>query len=927
MTRRGIFLFLLFCILALNAYATNYAIVVGINDYRYLMPLAYAEKDAQDVAALLTSRGYNVETLVGFGATKEAIQGLIRYYGKESQKAGNYDNLLFFYFSGHGIGGKRTPKTGIYTIFMDVEDEPYTQEELIEDLKAFKGMKVLFLDACYQGLEKDLARKPEIDMRGAIESRSIDLFIAASSGNEAARDGFLFEGERIKNGVATYLFLRGIERQEADLNRDGTITIGEIGDYFDRMKPSIEGVISQKPEAHYLQTLYRQLLLSGGGQGGQTPTGQRPSQQPASEKGTCLLKIKAGNELAQTGQVTIDGRPAGEWEAGWIFIEDIAKGAYRIGLDGDKIEREEQEITFTKDYEVKEISIEGKKAKRAVKIAIEPRSGSVWIDGVEKGTGIIQEMLEVGGIYRIEGKQKGYATKEETLRVPTKGERIDWTIELEKLYAQTYEIDSEPSGAEIEIEIDGEKKGKGPIKVELEEGTHRITAKKEGYEDGEKTIQVTGILKKDLARTPTTVVRIELKPKTYAIEVSSEPSEGGTVRIDNGNWVTSRGESRGYGSAVRVEAEEKVGYRFEGWYEGTNRVSGNTTYSWAVVGNRTLTARYTAQTGTVRIESAPSGAEVSVNGNYKGTTPYTLTGSSGSYEVEVKKSGYITQKKTVRVVAGQTTPERFALTEIPTPPMVQVNRGSFQMGNVENDSEGWVDEKPVHTVTLTYDFWIGKYEVTFNEYDAYCAATGKAQVSDYSFWAGYNLGRGTRPVIWVSWWDAIGYCNWLSEREGLAKAYDIDGNLLDKSGKVTTDITKVEGYRLPTEAEWEYAARGGQNSRGYKYAGSNDLNEVGWYYGYSGNKTHPVGEKKPNELGLYDMSGNVWEWCHDWWDSGYYSKGAQTNPTGPSSGAYRVVRGGSWYSSARSCRAANRSDFTPSSSSSFLGLRVSRTVF
>ena len=272
--------------------------------------------------------------------------------------------------------------------------------------------------------------------------------------------------------------------------------------------------------------------------------------------------------------------------------------------------------------------------------------------------------------------------------------------------------------------------------------------------------------------------------------------------------------------------------------------------------------------------------------------------------------------------------------------LVKFKGGSFQMGDVRNESKGDDREKPVHTVTLTYDYWIGKYEVTFNEYDAFCAETGESKPDDLGW------GRGTRPVIEVSWWDAIEYCNWLSEREGLAKAYDDEGDLLDKSGKVTTDITKVEGYRLPTEAEWEYGARGGQNTRGYKYAGSDDLNEVGWYWQNSGdkwlprkdedsdvdktnanrNKTRPVGEKKPNELGLYDMSGNVFEWCHDWFDD--YSSAAQTNPVGPSSGRFRVYRGGGWYTDALDCRVATRGGGTPAGgANSNLGFRLSRTVF
>jgi len=276
--------------------------------------------------------------------------------------------------------------------------------------------------------------------------------------------------------------------------------------------------------------------------------------------------------------------------------------------------------------------------------------------------------------------------------------------------------------------------------------------------------------------------------------------------------------------------------------------------------------------------------------------------------------------------------------------MVLVKAGTFQMGNTRNDSEGYSREKPVHSVKLTYDYYIGKYEVTFNEYDAYCEAVGKEKPTDYSSWAGYNMGRGNKPVIYVSWHDAIGYCNWLSEREGLSKAYDTNGNLLDKNGRQTTDITKVEGYRLPTEAEWEYAARGGHKSTSdYKYAGGNNLKEVGWYWQNSGDrllggtdndwnsstikannsKTHEVGQKTPNELGLYDMSGNVYEWCHDWYGS--YSSSTQTNPTGPSSASYRVLRGGSWYFNAEYCRVADRSSNSPGFSYSNFGFRIART--
>jgi len=236
---------------------------------------------------------------------------------------------------------------------------------------------------------------------------------------------------------------------------------------------------------------------------------------------------------------------------------------------------------------------------------------------------------------------------------------------------------------------------------------------------------------------------------------------------------------------------------------------------------------------------------------------------------------------------------------------VLVEKGSFTMGDLLN-------------VTLTYNFYIGKYEVTFDEYDAFCSATGKSKPGDRGW------GRGSRPVINVNWWDAIAYCNWLSEKEKLPKAYDNNGNLLDKDGRVTTDITKVLGYRLPTEAEWEYAARGGNKSRGYQYAGSSTIRDVAWYDSNSGGKTQEVGKKAPNELGIYDMSGNVYEWCSDWY--GDYSSSAQTNPYNSTAGSDRVLRGGSWLNYATYVRVAYRYSFSPTLTYYDLGFRICRTV-
>jgi len=238
---------------------------------------------------------------------------------------------------------------------------------------------------------------------------------------------------------------------------------------------------------------------------------------------------------------------------------------------------------------------------------------------------------------------------------------------------------------------------------------------------------------------------------------------------------------------------------------------------------------------------------------------------------------------------------------------VLVPGGTFKMGDTFGDDES-EDEKPVHEVTLS-DYYIGKYEVTFNEYDAFCQAIGTKKPEDADW------GRGRRPVVNVSWYDAVEYCNWRSKKDGFQPAYTGSGETIECDWR-------SNGYRLPTEAEWEYAARGGRSSKGFKYSGSDDVDDVAWYDDNSEEMTHPVGEKVANELGLHDMSGNVWEWC---WDRyGAYLKGKQTDPLGAASGASCVFRGGSWSRDASCVRLAIRYYLDPSSRGSYLGIRLVR---
>ena len=233
-------------------------------------------------------------------------------------------------------------------------------------------------------------------------------------------------------------------------------------------------------------------------------------------------------------------------------------------------------------------------------------------------------------------------------------------------------------------------------------------------------------------------------------------------------------------------------------------------------------------------------------------------------------------------------PQESSLVSNPLPDdnMVFVQGGTFNMG-----SNKYGDEKPIHTVKID-DFYILKYEVTQKEWK-------KVMESNPSYFEGDNL-----PVERVSWYDAVEFCNAKSRKLGLTPCYSGYGN------KIKCDFG-ANGYRLPTEAEWEFAARGGNKSIGHIYSGDDKLENIGWFKNNTDGKTYPVGLKKTNELDIYDMSGNVWEWCNDWYKKNFYSISPNKNPKGPAKGKLRVLRGGSYFSVSNKCRTSYRSHFIP----------------
>ena len=326
---------------------------------------------------------------------------------------------------------------------------------------------------------------------------------------------------------------------------------------------------------------------------------------------------------------------------------------------------------------------------------------------------------------------------------------------------------------------------------------------------------------------------------------------------------------------------------------------------------------------------------VAISSTAGATVIYTLDGSApNSSSPAYSNPITVEQTTTIKALAYRTgwkdsdVASATYTFEVTPGQFILVPGGTFTMGRTTGSGDS--DELPTHTVTLN-SFYMGKYEVTQAEYSQYMQPS-------QSWTSNYGLGDNY-PAYYVSWYAILKYCNLRSMNEGKTPVYTISGSTNPANwGTVPTSDNatwnavicnwSANGYRLPTEAEWEYAARGGQNIPDYLYSGSDDINAVAWYDGNNTpNGAKPVGGKAANGLELYDMSGNVYEWCWDWYGSTYYSVSPVNNPTGPaSSGFYdlRLLRGGYWYYDAGGCRVTGRNTYYPYYSVNLFGFRLVR---
>ncbi len=409
---------------------------------------------------------------------------------------------------------------------------------------------------------------------------------------------------------------------------------------------------------------------------------------------------------------------------------------------------------------------------------------------------------------------------------------------------------------------------------------------------------------------------------TYETEYSTAPQ---AIIVGEGEALTAE-------QLPELIAEDLF---FSGWYAGTVRV---TIYNYIVNDDVTLTAHwsdkctvsYVTAHGTV-----PEAFAVASGTILNSTNLPTLAENGWRFKGWYTNSSYSESARAnsgVSITANLTLYAKWEEYTGPNDGFVFVEGGTFSMGSTSGND----NEKPVHNVTLS-SFYISDHELTQEEYETYCCYTSYTPDSSRGVGADY-------PVHYVSWYDAIVYCNLKSMAEELTPCYSLSGEtdpekwagIKTSSGKYSCSYTSsnttwdsitcnmmADGYRLPTEAEWEYAAKGGNQSNGYTYSGSNNIDDVGWYTSNSNGKNHEVKQKAANELGLFDMCGNVLEWCWDWY--GDYSSNSVTDPCGASSGSYRVLHGGSWYWESTACNNTYRKNNYPYERYSNYGFRLART--
>lgn len=514
--------------------------------------------------------------------------------------------------------------------------------------------------------------------------------------------------------------------------------------------------------------------------------------------------------------------------------------------------------------------------RKELQFALRPAFGSVTVTSTPSGALVFLDEKQVGqtpltldriasGSHSLRLQAPQYAVERRNVSVAD-GQTANVAVTLAARFAEI--TVQAPQGAVVTV--DGDRKGSGTLSWRQSEGLCDIVVSMAGHRDARRQLEVVAGRAQTVQLTP--------QPIYGSASVDSD-------LMDAEIWI----DGKQYGVTPNVVERLLVGS-----HTLVLKKSGyaDLQQQFSVEEGKEASLSVKLPAGrSVQFTSEKPGMQIIVDGKKLGTTPLTAVVGIGHHSVSAMRGGDIIDVRDLDItsagapltMAFRDFNHTFTVNGVQFT-MVEVGGGTFTMGATsEQGSDAWDEEKPAHEVTLS-DYYIGQTEVT----QALWEAVMGSNPSDSK---GGNL-----PVERVSWDDCQVFIQKLNQLTG-------------------------KQFRLPTEAEWEYAARGGRKSRGYKYAGGNNIDSVAWCDGNSGNETHPVATKQANELGIYDMSGNVLEWCSDW--CGDYTSSSQSDPQGSSSGSFRVIRGGCYYNFARNCRVSYRISNTLDYRCGYLGLRLS----
>lgn len=674
-------------------------------------------------------------------------------------------------------------------------------------------------------------------------------------------------------------------------------------------------------------------------------------------KVVCLVKVKAQGFdesilkkvffVPRSVQITHKTFKNGEW---YLYVSSETSGSIKIKYQGDCIYKLPYQLEPKTVYDMT-LTME----TATLTIHAIPADAEIFVDDSLVGQGQAIVPVPIGSEHRYRVQRVNCYAKEETVRLEKSEKQKEINVELETNFGYI-SVSSIPS--EADVYIDENKVGMTPyLMKEIATGDHVVELRRTGFKPVADRVTIEkGMDNKQLANVELEKEAVvEHEPDSGFITIRTEPT-GARIFVDDvfvgETPYTARKISFGV-HAIKIEKKEYEpvsevvliekenphntqldGLRLQKERVRTGKLNvvtippgarisidgmsyglisdgpfelqvGEHTVSLSLFGyenaEEVVEIRDSETTEhKVKLEEAPKGhlvvistpsdASVKVDGRDRGKTPCRIDLPSGEYVMSLSLYEYYDMEEKVKITEGVTDTLKLTLKSCNiqsysvngvTFNMVKVKGGTFSMGATGSDGEA--DESPRHEVTLN-DFYIGQFEVTQNLWEA---VMGK----NPSWHKGKDL-----PVERVSWDDCQEFIKKLNEFTGMQ-------------------------FRLPTEAEWEYAARGGFKSKEYKYSGSNNVEDVAWYKKNSGRRTHSVGSKSPNEIEVYDMTGNVWEWCQDWYGEKYYKEG-HSNGRGPKRGSYRVRRGGDYRYDEDVCRVSNRGNEYPSAASKHTGLRL-----